>query len=149
MKQIQIRKITEQDKELFINMSLAFYRSEAVLHEIEINCHERAFAELMRSEEYLLGYILEMDGKTAGYALLDRMFMREMGGIVVWIEELYVLPEFRGKGVGTALFAWVEKNIPAVRYRLEVEPDNIRAMELYKRLGYEALPYLQMVKDTK
>ena len=149
MNQIQIRKITNQDKELFLKMSHAFYRSEAVLHEIEADCHERAFAELMRSEEYLLGYILEMDGKTAGYALLNRMFMREMGGMVVWIEELYILPEFRGKGVGSALFAWVEENVPAVRYRLEVEPDNTRAMKLYSRLGYEPLPYLQMVKDTK
>ena len=73
--------------------------------------------------------------------------MREVGGMVVWIEELYILPGHQGKGLGSAFFAWLEKNVPAVRYRLEAEPENVRAMSLYKRLGYEVLPYVQMIKE--
>ena len=55
---------------------------------------------------------------------------------------------YKRQGLGSAFFAWLEQNVPAVRYRLEAEPDNARAMALYKRLGYEVLPYVQMIKDA-
>ena len=146
--QLKIQTLTAEDREEFLSLSRDFYRSDAVLHEIDESCHIHAFDEMMRSDEYLLGYLLKCDGKTAGYAVLNKMFMREVGGTVVWIEELYITPPFQGKGLGSAFFAWLEKNVPAVRYRLEAEPDNVRAMALYKRLGYEVLPYVQMIKDA-
>lgn len=146
--QLKIQTLTAEDREEFLSLSRDFYRSDAVLHEIDESCHIHAFDEMMRSGEYLLGYLLKCDGKTAGYAVLNKMFMREVGGTVVWIEELYITPPFQGKGLGSAFFAWLEQNVPAVRYRLEAEPDNARAMALYKRLGYEVLPYVQMIKDA-
>ena len=145
---LTVQPLTPADKEEFLTLSRAFYQSDAVLHEIDESCHQNAFEEMMRSDVYLLGYLLKCDGKTAGYAVLNKMFMREVGGHVVWIEELYVIPEFQGKGLGRAFFAWLEEHIPAVRYRLEAEPDNRRAMALYQRLGYEVLPYVQMIKDV-
>ena len=38
-----------------------------------------------------------------------------------------------------------EKDV--VRLRLEVEAENTKAVSLYKRLGYEVLDYVQMIKD--
>ena len=38
--------------------------------------------------------------------------------------------------------------VPAARYRLEIEPDNVRAEKLYRRMGFEELPYKQMVRDV-
>ena len=146
--QLKVQALTIGDKEEFLSLSRDLYRSDAVLHEIDESCHIHAFDEMMRSGEYLLGYLLKCGGKTAGYAVLNKMFMREVGGTVVWIEELYITPPFQGKGLGSAFFAWLEQNVPAVRYRLEAEPDNVRAMALYKRLGYEVLPYVQMIKDA-
>ena len=144
---LNVRKLTLKDREEFLEMSHAFYKSDAVLHEIDESCHIHAFEEMMKSDLYLMGYILEDGGETAGYDELNKMFMREVGGMVVWIEELYILPGHQGKGLGSAFFAWLEKNVPAVRYRLEAEPENVRAMSLYKRLGYEVLPYVQMIKE--
>ena len=66
----------------------------------------------------------------------------------VWIDELYVLPAFRGRGIGGSFFCWLHENIPAARYRLETEPENERARNLYARYGYKEFPYLQMVKET-
>ena len=46
----------------------------------------------------------------------------------------------------THLFA--EKEFPDVRrFRLEVTRCNERAISLYRRLGYEELDYIQMIKD--
>ena len=41
-----------------------------------------------------------------------------------------------------------EKYNTAARYRLEVTEENPRAAALYRMLGFEDLPYRQMVLDT-
>ena len=141
-----LRKITPNDRETYIALSEEFYSSDAVDHPIPVAFHEKSFDELMRSDEYIEAFIFEQDGETAGYALIAKTFSPEAGGVVVWIEELYVREGFRGKGLGKAFFAYMEQNYNVSRYRLEVEPDNVRAKKLYSALGYKKLPYEQMIK---
>lgn len=144
-----IRKMTENDKELYITMAEEFYNSDAVLHPIPRDQFEKTANEALRSDEYAEIYLLEYEGETAGYGLTARTFSQEAGGQVLWIEELYIRKEFRSKGLGREFFSSLEdKNRgEIVRLRLEVEADNTRAISLYERLGYEVLDYVQMVKD--
>ena len=144
-----IRKMTENDKELYISMAEEFYNSDAVLHPIPRDHFEKTANEALRSDEYAEIYLLEYEGETAGYGLTARTFSQEAGGQVLWIEELYIRKEFRSKGLGREFFSSLEdKNRgEIVRLRLEVEADNTRAISLYERLGYEVLDYVQMVKD--
>ena len=143
-----IRRITPADRETYLKMARDFYHSEAVLHPVP-DCHyTRAFDEMMRSDDYLLGLIFEAEGQTAGYALLCKTWSQEAGGAVVWIDELYVLPGFRNKGLGKAFFNELSAIAPAARYRLEIEPDNARAERLYSAMGFETLGYKQLVKET-
>ena len=131
-----IRKLTFEDRSLFLALSEEFYASPAVAH-----------AVLMRSDAYISCYLL-CDGETpAGYALLQKTYSREGGGVCLWIDEIYLSPAFRSKGLGREFFAFAD-TLGAARLRLEVEPDNTRAIALYTALGFEPLPYSQMVKDT-
>ena len=141
--------MTKDDKEIFLALSHEFYNSPAVLSPIKEEFHENTFNELMRSREYLECYILEYDGQLAGFGLLNFSFCHEAGGKIVWIEELYIREDFRSHGIGRAFFAFVEENHPAMRYRLEVEKENERAVKLYKKLGYDFLEYDQMIKDVE
>lgn len=142
-----IRKLTKDDKELYMYFTELFYNSDAVLHPVPEKNRENTFNELMRSEDYAQCYILEYENKPVGFALLAKTFSQEVGGIVIWIEELYVLEEYRGRGLGKEFFSFVEENIPNSRLRLELEPDNQRAKKLYESLGFRVLDYKQMVKD--
>ena len=38
-------------------------------------------------------------------------------------------------------------NILTIRFRLEVEEENERAVKAYKKAGFERLGYVQMAKD--
>lgn len=142
-----MRKITREDREAYLNMAHNFYHSEAVLHPVPDEHFARAFDEMMRSEDYLLGLIFEMAGRIAGYALLVKTYSQEAGGTAVWIDEIFVLPEFRGQGVAKAFFAELRSLVPAARYRLEIEPDNLRAEKLYRGVGFDELGYKQLVMD--
>lgn len=145
-----IRKITRRDKEIFLALSEEFYASSAVLHPLPRAFHERTFAELMRSDKYAEGFILEEDDTAVGFGLTAKTFSREGGGMVLWLEELYILPDYRCRGLGKQYFDFIEeyarKNNFA-RIRLEVEEYNVRARALYERLGYQPLEYCQMVKE--
>ena len=142
-----IRPLTAEDRKLFLTLCKEFYHSDAVLHPVPEQYLENSFQELMRSDAYLICYILEYEGQPAGYALLSRSFSPEAGGAILWIEELYLRPPFRGHGIGTAFFRYLEEHHPAARYRLEIEPDNARAERLYRSMGFEPLLYRQLVLD--
>jgi ribosomal-protein-alanine N-acetyltransferase len=56
---------------------------------------------------------------------------------VAWIATVAVLPEYRGKGIGSALLQACEDRIPLKRIRLCVRVSNDTAIRLYEHRGYE------------
>ncbi|MBR2714826.1 MAG: GNAT family N-acetyltransferase [Ruminococcus sp.] len=140
-----IRRITENDRELYYKYADLFYTSDAVNAPVPKENYKITFDEFMRSDEYVWCYIFEIDSKPCGFAMLSRTFSQEAGGVSVTVEEIYVEEEYRNRGLGTQFFEYMKENIPAARYRIEVESDNEKAMALYKRMGFKVLPYIQMV----
>lgn len=83
--------------------------------------------------------IAEWDGKPAGYALFFGYYSTWVGQ-GLYLEDLFVRPQYRGKGIGMALMAAVarialQENCCAMRW--EVLDWNEKAIELYKSLGAE------------
>ena len=142
-----IREINENDKELYITLAKEFYSSDAVLVPIPDEYHERAFSEAVNSKIYLRIFIFEQNGEPAGYSVVSKKFETEAGGFTMWIEDFYVREEFRSKGIGKEFLDYMEKSFPyARRLRLEVEEENEGAVRLYKKRGFDVLPYMQMIK---
>jgi ribosomal protein S18 acetylase RimI-like enzyme len=143
-----IRDAVLSDKQTFMSMAKDFYSSGAVMKPIDSANFEATFAAAMEKSPFVRILIIENDGKPIGYALLSLTYSNEAGGMVVLIEEVSILQEHRGGGHGKAFFAFLESEYPtAKRFRLEVSADNVKAIDLYKRLGYEVFEYVQMVKS--
>lgn len=139
------RNAEEKDFAVYMELAQEFYRSDAVMHPIPAQYMENTFREAMRSDEYILLRMLEVDGAPAGYAVLSRSFSPESGSPICWIEELYIRSAFRGHGLGTEFLTSVRKEFPTARLRLEVEPENTGAVALYRRLGFTPLEYVSYV----
>ncbi len=144
-----IRRLTENDRKIYIEMAREFYHSDAVLHPIPDEYFVRTVEEALRSDVYAEIFLFECDEEAAGYGMIAKTFSQEAGGYVWWIEEIYIREKFRSRGLGREFFRYLEdkKGKDVTRLRLEVEAENTRAVSLYERLGYEVLDYVQMVKD--
>lgn len=141
------REITEADKALYIKYVDIFYHTDVVESPVPEENYEAAFSELMRSDDYLKCYIFECENNPCGFALLSKTFSQEAGGISVTIEEIYIDEKYRGRGLATELFEYLKAKPEIKRLRIEVEDYNEGAKRLYERMGFELLPYLQMVID--
>ena len=146
-----IRKINSNDREEYITLAKEFYRAGVTLEVIGTKNIELTFDEMMRSDEYAECYFIEDKGNTVGFALLAKTFSQEAGGMVIWLEELYIRPQYRSMGYGTEFFEYLEANMDSrvKRVRLEVEEENTRVVDLYKRMGFKMFAYDQMVKEYR
>ena len=148
MKLVDFCKEYEQD---FYGMCRDFFSSPAVCHAISQTSMETTFQSALQGSPYLRGLILLEEDVVIGYVLLSFTYSNEVGGEVVWIEELYLKESYRGKGYGTAAIKWViqEYQNHVKRFRLEVTAENTGAKKLYEQLGFTTLPYEQMVIDQE
>jgi len=84
----------------------------------------------------------EVDGESAGFALYFRNFSTWLGKHGLYLEDLYVRPEFRGCGVGQALLSHLaqiclDNGYP--RFEWWVLDWNESARKVYHHLGADAL----------
>ena len=142
-----IRKITKNDKPIYTEMARDFYSSPAVLENIPEENIISSFDLFLEGTPYGDAFIFESEGQTVGYGTLAYTHSQEAGGKVVWIEEIYIKKEHRGKGFGSEFLEFVKESIPAKRYRLETEPENERAAALYRRHGFEHFEYVNYKLD--
>ncbi len=92
--------------------------------------------------------VAEIDGKIAGYIMcrverglskLNKLSMKKLGHII----SIAVLPEYRRRGVATALLARAMKLLKdeykCAEVYLEVRVSNNPAISLYRKLGFEVV----------
>ncbi|MEA4822773.1 MAG: GNAT family N-acetyltransferase [Clostridiaceae bacterium] len=144
-----LRPVTPADHDMFVALCREFYHSPAVLAPIPDEYIENTFRELCSPRPLAEAYFFIVDDRPVGYCLLANAFSTEAGGRVQWIEEIYVRPAYQGRGIGHEFFTYLEahRSPDVKRFRLEVEPDNEAAKRLYKKMGFQPLPYQQMVRD--
>ena len=141
-----IRVMTENDKESVMEMMRVFYASPAVLSNGSEEIFQNDIENCVKDCPFLEGYIFEYNEDIQGYAMVAKSFSTEFGKPCIWIEDLYIKDEYRGLGIGSQFFAYIEEKYTDVVFRLEAEEENERAVHVYRKCGYEVLPYLEMKK---
>jgi len=141
------RPLREEEIGVLLPMMEAFARGEG-------RPFERARAE--RNLRYLLGHpifggvwFICQDDARIGYLVVTLGYSFEFGGHDSFIDEIYVLPEHRGRGVGTRSLAFAEAaagSLGATTLHLEAARRSGGPVEFYARCGYVDRGYQLMSK---
>ena len=143
----RIRKMEEQDRQNVLEMMQVFYSSQAVFTNGSEEIFHRDIDHSVDENPYLEGFVFEHHGGIIGYAMIAKSFSTEFGKPCVWIEDLYIKESYRDLGMGSDFLNFVETQFPHSLLRLEVEAENERAVHVYKKCGYDVLPYMEMKKS--
>ena len=144
--QSAIREMEEKDRNQVLEMMRVFYASPAVWSDGSEEIFEADFTACISDSPFLEGYIFENAQDIQGYAMVAKSFSTEFGKPCVWIEDIYVKDAYRGLGIGSHFLKFIESKYPNAILRLEVEAENERAVNVYQKCGFEAIPYMEMKK---
>ncbi|MFV0528316.1 MAG: GNAT family N-acetyltransferase [Lachnospiraceae bacterium] len=147
---MKIRKFKPTDLEIFLVFAREFYATDSVSKPIPPNHMKQAFEEIVADSPYIDGFIIEVDSKPAGYAILCYTYSMEGGGMVAILDELYIAEAFQGKGLGTAFLEYMKTHLSEgiKTFRLEFVSNKAHLQKLYERMGFEISEYSSMIHPS-
>jgi len=110
---------------------------------------EEVLRIMEQKPEFGFALVASEGEKLVGVAYAPCILSLEHGGFSGWLEDIYIAPEGRGKGLGSLLLKAV---IAAAEERgwkaldLEVDAGHQKAIPLYQRHGYEPVPRTRLVR---
>jgi GNAT superfamily N-acetyltransferase len=110
---------------------------------VEMSEAERAaaVAPLLQPESGLGRiWLVRSGGEVVGYVALTYGYSIEFRGRDAFVDELFLVEQARGQGMGSAVLEFVKREAAAlgiVALHLEVARDNHRARRVYERWGFE------------
>lgn len=137
---VEVRAVTPPD----VPVLLAFIRKMAEFEKLTVSATEASLRSALFGEgSAARAFLALVDGRPIGYATYFFSFSSMMGRRALWLDDLFIDPDHRSKGIGKALMAYVARvavDNECARFEWIVLDWNTRAIEFYKRLGADVLP---------
>jgi GNAT superfamily N-acetyltransferase len=98
-----------------------------------------AFSALLAEDHLGQVWLIQTDSQDVGHVVVTLCFSMEYGGLIAFVDDLFVQRAFRGAGLGTAALAQVrafcaKRGVRAIL--VETGRDNVAAQALYRRMGF-------------
>lgn len=134
---LQIRKALRSDVPTILNFIKLLAEYEKLSHEV-IATPELLQEQIFGEKSPVQVLIAELDSKPVGFALYFYNFSTFLGRKGIYLEDLFVLPETRGQGVGKSLLQALAAQAVAEgcgRVEWSVLDWNKPAIDFYKSIG--------------
>lgn len=139
-----IRKATQEDAEIIarFNIEMALETENKVLQQEKI---ENGVRSLFKRPELGFYMVAEVEGTVIGSLMITKEWSDWRNGVFWWMQSVYVVPEFRRKGVYRSMYQKI-KELAAQKpdvcgFRLYVENENRIAQKVYSDLGMDETHY--------
>lgn len=145
---LSIRRARPEESGLIFSLICELAEYEKLSHEIEAT--EKGIAAALFGEHPLLFCeIAEWNGEGVGFAVWFFNFSTFSGRPGIFLEDLFVRPDFRGKGIGKGLLAHLAKLCIEngwSRMQWSVLDWNTPSIDFYKSLGAEMMDEWKLVR---
>jgi GNAT superfamily N-acetyltransferase len=134
---LHIDPASEADTPLILSFIKGLAEYERLAHTVAAT-EESLRESLFGVRRFAEVVIARLDDQPAGFALFFHNFSTFAGKSGLYLEDLFVLPEYRGKGIGKALLIHLAKlavERKCGRFEWVVLDWNSPAIEFYKSLG--------------
>lgn len=134
---LTIRAATSSDASLILDFIRALAIYEKLEHEVKAS-EADIVRDLFGSEPKVFCEIAEWEGKPVGFALWFYTYSTFQGRHGIWLEDLFVDPALRGKGIGKALLVHLARRCVDEglgRFEWWVLDWNEPSIEFYKSQG--------------
>jgi GNAT superfamily N-acetyltransferase len=137
--EVEVRAGTKED----VPLLLTFIRAMAEFEKLEVTATEKVLQESLFGERPVAEVVLAfVNGKPAAYAVYFFTFGTMTGKRGLWLDDIFVNPEFRRRGIAKALMAYLAeiavKN-ECGRFEWMVLDWNKTAIALYQDMGATVL----------
>lgn len=133
----RVRVARHDDTAAVVDLMAAFYAEDGM--PFAPDPARTAVGRLIGDSSLGRVWVAECDGEVVGYIALTLGFSLEFMGRDAFVDDLFVLPEYRGNGVGALLLAALTEACPEFQVRavhLEVARAKTRTRDLYRGFGF-------------
>ena len=134
---LSIREGERTDVPLIAELIRGLARYERLEDQVSMT-EARLYATLFGSRRYAETLIAELDGEAVGFALFFHNYSTFLGQPGIYLEDLFVKPELRGRGIGKGLLAHLArlaKERGCGRVEWAVLDWNTPSIQFYRSIG--------------
>jgi len=138
---LEIRAATEEDVPLILHFIRALAEYERLLPKVVAD-EQKVRATLFGNPRFAEVILAEEDGTPAGFALFFHNYSTFLAAPGIYLEDLFVEPQYRGRGYGKALLmrlARIAKERQCGRLEWAVLDWNQSSIDFYRALGAAGL----------
>jgi len=135
---IEFNSFCDDDFDEFLEMVFALYKKDAYGEKINIQKIKKTISILSNSSDKGDIYIFKSETYIVGYAITIYYWSNEYGSYILFIDEIYVKPDFRRQGISTQFIDFLininKRKMKAIQ--LEVTKANRIALNFYQKNGF-------------
>lgn len=140
--EVNIRPATPADVDAVFELIQALAEYEKLSHNV-VGSAELLKDHLFGAKPYVEAILAEYAGQTVGFALFFHNYSTFLTKPGIYLEDLFVLPDFRRKGIGKAILTYlahlaISRNCGRLEW--SVLDWNEPAIALYESMGASILP---------
>jgi ribosomal protein S18 acetylase RimI-like enzyme len=138
-----IQKATPDDIPTLVGLMREFYAEASF--PLPERAASRAFGGLIADPALGQVWLIRSEGEPAGFVVLTICYSMEYGGLRGFIDDFFVAPAFRRRGLGAAALDTVKEECAARGVRVllvETGHDNDAALGTYRRAGLKETDHL-------
>ena len=147
-----IREAKKEDAHAIIDFQLAMAKETEEM-ELDPDILNKGIESLFNDTTKGQYYVLENNDKIVGSVLTTYEWSDWRNGTIIWLQSVYILPEFRGKKLFSKMYDHLKQkvlnNSNLIGLRLYVDNRNLKAQKAYEKVGMNGDHYktYEWIKD--